>query len=256
MNVMVPLASLNYSRVEKAPQAVLGFIVQQLSGGAGLRVGHVTDGCSAERAGLLIGDRIERIDGKKMASHEAVLEHLNYKAPGDLLTIDVRRDGKPLEFGFVLSGEEERRSEVARFDEPVTESGQELTCTVTINLPEGKHIYSMHRRGFGVPTQLSFRGRGYELVGSAEEPPPAKVVSEGLEPTWILEGRVELRQRIRVTDVERFQVLLQIYAQVCDEERCHEFRAVVGSDGSAGEFSEYRGRFERQPKIELGNRAK
>ena len=63
-------------------------------------------------------------------------------------------------------------------------------------------------------------------------------------------GRPCIRgMRIRVTDVETFQLLMQIYAQVCDEDGCHEFRAVVGSDGLETHFSEYRGRFGRQPWV-------
>jgi hypothetical protein len=124
---------------------------------------------------------------------------------------------------------------------------------VTIDLPEDKHVYSMHQSGFGVPTQLEFRGRGYELLGAAAEPEPRKVESGALLPMWILSGKVELRQRLRVTDAERFQLLLQIYAKVCDEERCHEFRTVVGCDGADGSFVEYRGRFHQHPAAPLNH---
>lgn len=250
MNVMVPLSSLNYSKVEKAPRAVLGFILQQLSGKAGVRVGNVTDGCSAERAGIVIGDRIARVEGHEVSSREAVLEILHNKSPGDLLTIDVVREGKPLQLGFVLGGESARRSRVARLSEPTKRAGQLVDCVVTVDLPADKHIYSIHRKGFGVPTQLMFRGEGYELVGPVNEPNPVpRGKGEGVETMWIHEGRVEIRQRIRVTDVEVFRMLVQVYAQVCDEVSCHEFRAVVGSDGRETHFSDYRGRFLRQPLV-------
>ena len=254
MNIMVPLSLLNYSRVERAPKAVLGFIVQQLSGSAGLRVGHVSDGCSAERAGLLHGDRIVKVEGTVTRTTEGITAILNAKSPGDLLTIDVLREGAPLQFGFVLGGEEELPSDVARLSEPVNRTGQVLRCLVSIKLPEGKHVYSMHRKGFGIPTHLVFRGRGYELLGPAEEPDPKRLSVPGMpEDMWILEGRVEFVQRLRVTDAQRFQLLLQVYAQVCDESSCHEFRAVLGSDGSDGTFKEYRGPFERQPRIEVAD---
>ncbi|NNC87895.1 MAG: PDZ domain-containing protein [Akkermansiaceae bacterium] len=249
MAVMVPLASLNYSKVEKAPQADLGFIVQQLPGGAGLRVGNVTDGCSAEKAGLLIGDRIAAVDGSSVTEGEALAGILNDKAPGDLLTIDVTRNGKALQFGFILSGCERSRTEVARLSDTVREPGQRLTCRVRIKLPEDKHIYSVHREGFGVPTYLEFRGRGYRLVGPVEEPVPRKVEESGLEPMWIHEGVVELTQAIEVTDPALFQLLVQVYAQVCDEQGCHEFRAVAGNDGSEKDFFEFRGHFDRQPEV-------
>lgn len=250
MNIMVPLASLNYSRVESAPKAVLGFILQQLSGGAGLRVGNVTDGCGAERAGVRLGDRIVEVEGQKVESVRAVRTILNSKSPGDLLKVEVTRDGQTLQFGFVLGGEAERRSEVARLTDPVERNGQVVTCEVRIALAPDEHVYSMHRKGFGVPTQLVFRGRGYEMLGETEEPEPIERESmPGEDSMWLLEGEVVLRQRIRVTEAARFQLLLQVYAQVCDAERCHEFRAVLGSDGTDGKFTEYRGPFEQQPLV-------
>lgn len=256
LNVMVPLSSLNYSRVEKAPKVVLGFIVQQLSGGAGLRVGNVTERGSAERAGVVVGDRIAMIDGRRFNSRAAVVSYLHDKAPGDLLTVDLIRNGVPRQVGFVLSGEEARQSKVARLTEPVSHDGQELACVIAINVPEEKHIYSMHQKGFGVSTNVSFRGVGYELLGTTQEPSPEKVELSGMDPMWIHRGRVEFRQRIRVTDSERFQLLLQVYAQVCDEQRCHEFRAVVGSDGAQVTFTDYQGRFQSRPEIRVhgGNR--
>lgn len=249
LNVMVPLSSLNYSRIEKAPRATLGFVVQQLGGGGGLRVGTVTTGSSAERAGIEVGDRLVKIDGRVFETREEVTTYLNDKAPGDLVTVDVTRAGSRRELGFMLGGEEARRSSLARLTEPVRQRGQLVTCVVSIRLPKHKHIYSMHRKSFGVPTQLRFRGRGYELVGPTEEPEPRKLEWEGVEAMWIHEGTVEFRQKIRVTDVKGFQLLLQAYAQVCDEVGCHEFRAVVGSDGLETHFTDYRGRFELQPVV-------
>ncbi|HSH15294.1 MAG TPA: PDZ domain-containing protein, partial [Verrucomicrobiae bacterium] len=217
MNVMVSLSYLNYSRVEKAPRVNLGFIVQELPADEGLRVGHVSDDSGAEKTGLRIGDRIESVEGREVKTREALDGILSGKSPGDLLTLQVRRDEVSLQFGFVLTGEEELKSDLARLSATVSGAGQELTCTVTVNLPPCEHIYSMHRRGFGSPTQMEFRGRGFELVGDVEEPPPRKVEEEGLElePMWILEGRVELKQRIRVTDPAQFLLVLRVYAQVC-----------------------------------------
>jgi hypothetical protein len=230
----------------------LGFIVQQLPGRAGLRVGNVTDGCSAERAGVVIGDRIVAVDGKAVLVSNELTDILDHKSPGDLLTMDVTRDGASRRVGFLLSGEEQSVSDVARLSDKVVEAGQELTCIVSIPLPPDKHVYSMHRIGFGVPTQLEFRGGGFELVGPTEEPVPRKIVQADLEPMWVLDGTVELRQTIRITDPARFQLLLQVYAQVCDDHRCHEFRAILGNDGSDQAFFEFQGRFDRRPLVGPG----
>lgn len=249
LSLMISLDYLNYSKIEKAPRATLGFIVQQLPGADGLRVGHVTDGCSAEKAGVLVGDRICAVDGKEVRFAKVLRAILDNKDPGELLTMDVTREGIPHQVGFVLSGDEVSRSDVARLSEKVTNRGQELTCEVTIKLPSDKHIYSMHRKGVGVPTQLEFRGRGYTLLGPTMEPEPRMIAQEGQESTWILDGEVTLRQVIRITNPDDFRLLVQVYAQVCDETRCHEFRAIIENDGLDETFSEYRGHFDRQPEI-------
>jgi hypothetical protein len=249
MNVMVSQETLNDSRVAQAPRVQLGFIVQELPADAGLRVGHVTDHSSAEKTGLLIGDRIVSVDGQAVATRENLDQLLHQKAPGDLLIIQVTRAGERMSFSYVLPGEQELKSDLARLSGAVSQPGQELACIVTIKLPPDRHIYSVHREGFGLPTQLEFRGHGYELSGPVQEPPPRKVEDPGVEPMWILEGTVELRQLIRITDPQRFQLLLHVYAQVCDNKSCHEFRSVIVSDGRDPSFKEFHGRFDQSLPI-------
>lgn len=244
LSLMVSRNYLNYSRVERAPRVTLGFIVQELPGSAGLRVGNVADGSSAEKTGLLVGDRIVSVDARNVGTADELSGMLNQKSPGDLLTLKVTRDGEMFQFGFALPGLEESRSDVARLSGKVREAGQDLTCIVSLRLPAGQHVYSAHKLGFGMPTRLEFRGTGYKLAGPLHEPAPRKIVQTGLEPMWVLDGQVELRQAIRVTDPGRFQLLLRVYAQVCDDRSCHEFRAVIGNNGSDEGFTEYHGRFE------------
>lgn len=254
MNVMVSLSHLNYSRVELAPRVVLGFIPQELAADGGLRVGHVTDDSSAERAGLLHGDRIVSVDGKRPRTYDALQGILNNMSPGDVLTMEVTRDGERLQFGYVLPDEQIRKSELARLSEKVAAKGQTLECVVTIKLPPDKHIYSMHKKGFGVPTQLEFRGRGFEVVEPTREPTPRKIDVEGLETQWVLDGAVQLRQTIRITDPKEFLLLIHAYAQVCDDTACHEFRAVIGNDGATETFFEFRGNYEKQEVVSSGDR--
>ncbi len=251
MNVMIGIDRLNYSRAEKAPRVNLGFIVQELPRQGGLRVGNVTDDCSAEKTGIVIGDRIVSVEGKQMDSKEELTRLLNHKAPGDLLTIDVKRNNKALQFSFVLPGEDERESSLATLSDPVTANGQRVECVISMKLPRERHIYSVNNQGMGQPTRLEFRGRGYRLIGDLIEPPPKEMIGPNNEPSWILEGDVSLAQMIEITDHNHFQLLLHVYAQVCDAQSCHEFRAMVSSDGSSRPFREFRGRFERQPLIGL-----
>jgi membrane-associated protease RseP (regulator of RpoE activity) len=250
LSLMVSQDHLNYSKVERAPRATLGFIVQQLPGADGLRVGNVDDGCGAELAGIKVGDRIGRLDDKVVTNSNALKDILHNKNPGEMLTIDITRNGHHLQIGFILAGEEKHLSNLAHLSSKPARFGQDILCEVTIKLPPDKHIYSMHRSGFGVPTQLEFRGRGFKLLGQTEEPEPRRVEQgEGLEPTWIMGGTITLRQKIQVTNPDDFHLLIQVYAQVCDDRRCHEFRAVIENDGSEQTFSEFLGHFDQHPEI-------
>ena len=248
MSVMVSLNYLNYSRVEQAPRVMLGFIAQELPANGGLRVGNVTDDSSAEKTGLLIGDKIVSIEGRDIRTAERLTNILSGKSPGDVLTITVNRDGEPLQFGFILPGAEESKSDLARLSGKVSRSGQELDCLITMKVPPDKHIYSVHQKGFGMPTQLDFRGKGFELIGAIEEPRPRKigVGEDALEPMWVLNGIVEFRQSIRITDPKEFHLVLRVYAQVCDDQSCHEFQSIVANDGLNEEFIEFQGRFNDQ----------
>ena len=66
---------------------------------------------------------------------------------------------------------------------------------------------------------------------------------------WILEGKVELKQDIEITDPGEFELFLQAYAQVCDDKSCHEFRAILVNDGGTEYFLEFPGAFERQQEL-------
>lgn len=247
MNVRMSQDLLNDSRIDSAPRVDIGFIPQELAADRGLRVGHVNDRGSAERAGLLHGDSIRSVNGRLPRSHAALQAILNTMSPGDLLTIDVTRAGEQLQFSYPLPDEQVRVSELAQLSDTATSAGQELECVVTLRLPPDKHVYSMHRKGFGEPTQLEFRGRGYELVGPTREPRPRDIRTEGLATQWVLEGAIQLKQTVRVTEPGKFLLLLHLYAQVCDDTACHEFRAMIAADGATREFVEFRGDFEKQP---------
>ncbi|MGK0185874.1 MAG: serine protease Do [Verrucomicrobiales bacterium] len=251
MGMMVSLSYLNYSRVEKAPTVDFGFIPQQLPEGGGVRVGHVTDESSAEKAGLIIGDRIISINGELVPAYDKFMAVISKKAPGDLLLIEVTRNGDPLQFSFILPGEGELKSEVARLSEKVTKAGQQLQCVVTINLPSDKHVYSAHKKSVGRPTQIDFRGIGYRLVSTFTEPPPKEILDPLVGSNWILEGEVNLTQTIQITDPDNFQMVIKVYAQVCDDKSCHEFRAILENNGADESFKGFRGNFDHQPKLPI-----
>ena len=248
MRVMVGLNYLNFPSVERSPEVVLGFTAQEVGWDTGLRVGNVRDGSSAERTGLKHGDGILQVDGKKILSYKALEEHLNLKLPGDLLTLKVKRGGAEYDYAYVLTDKEEQKSDLAVLSKKVKKVGQQITCVVSMNLKPGDHIYSVHKKGFGLPTKLEFRGAGYKLIGAIEEPVPQKR-GDAEQTMWIQEGSVLFKQGIVVTDPEKFHLVMRAYAQVCDDQRCSELKAVITNRGNGIGFTEFRGDFESLPEI-------
>jgi YidC/Oxa1 family membrane protein insertase len=76
----------------------LGHLVMPGNLGAnGCRVDVVGAGTPAAQAGLRVGDVIEQLDNDPIASGNQLNEVLRHKKPGQRVTLQVRRDGRPLE---------------------------------------------------------------------------------------------------------------------------------------------------------------
>lgn len=72
-----------------------------------LKIVEVYKGKAAEKAGLKAGDVIVKIDDQKLAHRRDLTRYLISKSPGDEITVEARRDGKPVKFRVTLT----RRSE-------------------------------------------------------------------------------------------------------------------------------------------------
>ena len=234
--IMVSLTYLNYAKMERAPRVDLGFTPQQLSANRGVRVGQIREKGSAENAGFKTGDHVVKIDGLPVPDREKLLTVVGQKSPGELVMFDLTREGKPLQLSYILPGEDQVRSDLAVLSEKVTRNGQHNKCRISIHLPSGRHIYSVHKDGIGLPTRADFRGKGFRLIGKMKEPRPTK------DPhgDWIHEGEVELEQEFEVTSVENFEMQIRISAQVCDDKSCHRLRAQLHNTGER-EFYEMHG---------------
>ena len=134
MRLMVSLNYLNYSSVAESPEVVLGFIAQELDGDRGLRVGNVLQGSNAEEAGLTLGDRIVLVDNAPIRTFKAMERKLDNKAPGEVLTLQVRRGEDVLTVAYVLMDKMSRVSEIARLSAPVTTRDQIIQCKIAIEL--------------------------------------------------------------------------------------------------------------------------
>ena len=68
----------------------------------GVTIASVTQKSNAETAGIVKGDLLLSIDGKKLTSTEEVLEQLQNKNFNDHSTFHLRRDGKDLNVEVVF----------------------------------------------------------------------------------------------------------------------------------------------------------
>ena len=67
----------------------------ELEGTEGVLVGAVYKGTPAADAGLLPGDVVLRLDGEAVGSSEALIRKVGSRRPGDVVKLDVVREGKP-----------------------------------------------------------------------------------------------------------------------------------------------------------------
>ena len=93
------------------PQAFLG-----VRGGAlnyddlaGCEISEVVADSGAERGGLLVGDQIESVDGQPIERFEDLRLHIAQHKVGEILTVVVSRDGKPIELKIELSQNQANR---------------------------------------------------------------------------------------------------------------------------------------------------
>ena len=73
--------------------AYLGVAIDDADSSAGARIAEVRDGTPAEDGGLEAGDVVTAIDGERVASGDDLRRLVDARAPGDRVTLTVRRDG-------------------------------------------------------------------------------------------------------------------------------------------------------------------
>src|SRR5436190_295476 len=77
----------------KVQHAYLGVKVGNTASGPGASVGTVVTGSPADKAGLKPGDVITAVDGKAVANADDLTAAVSARAPGDKVTLTLRRDG-------------------------------------------------------------------------------------------------------------------------------------------------------------------
>src|SRR5438046_5468373 len=77
----------------KVQHAFLGVKIGDAASGPGARVGTVVDGSPAAKAGLQAGDVITAVEGKTITSADDLTAAVGNRAPGDKVTVTLRRNG-------------------------------------------------------------------------------------------------------------------------------------------------------------------
>ena len=101
MNLLGPLAKGMAALIGKQPEDVLiprgGLGVAVEESGRSVKVTAVLDGSPAAKAGLKVGDVIERVEDKRVRTIKAAFDAMGTVKPGDKVTLNVRRDGQALD---------------------------------------------------------------------------------------------------------------------------------------------------------------
>jgi S1-C subfamily serine protease len=69
----------------------------------GVRISHIEKNSPAEKAGLQINDTIIKVDGKTVNRYDDMVIYLErYKSPGDVITLEVKRNSETLTITLTL----------------------------------------------------------------------------------------------------------------------------------------------------------
>jgi len=91
------------SRIISREGGVMGVLLEDLNmSNSGIPITEILPHSSGDRAGLKIGDRILKVDGRAMKSTDQINQLMKNKDPGDLLTLRVNRKGKEVDIRITL----------------------------------------------------------------------------------------------------------------------------------------------------------
>lgn len=126
----------------------------------GVIVEKVMEDSPAEKAGLKPLDIILKIDGKEMNSSNEVQNAIALRKPGEIVTLSILRDGKPMKVQVKLG---QRETGKAKETEISTEEMPKLGITVKNLTPELKAQYEAYEDAEGVlVTAVEPNSAGYD----------------------------------------------------------------------------------------------
>jgi M6 family metalloprotease-like protein len=115
-------------------RAILGVRVGEPVESGGVPIQQITPGSAAEKAGLKAGDLILEVDGHPMSSASSLSEALAARKPGDVVTLDVKRDGKEEELKIALGAESSPTRETSTWRKEVYR-----LAVICVEYPDAKH---------------------------------------------------------------------------------------------------------------------
>jgi serine protease Do len=175
--------SMNYSvrpRKVAIPGAFLGVTSQKPeSGPDGAKVGEVSEGSAAEKAGLKEGDLITKVDDKAIDGPEALSKVVRSYKPGDKVTITYKRGGKDqkatAELGKSRTGAVAygySRGDDFNWNQEELKSLQELK---RFDMPRGNFYFNLDNSlRLGIRAQDTEDGKGVKVLDVDDETAAAK----------------------------------------------------------------------------------
>jgi membrane protease YdiL (CAAX protease family) len=97
---------------------VIGVVPDSASTGPGVRLGAVTPGGPAEKAGLRVGDVIESVDGEAVSSLDELRREVGEAAPDEPLELHIRRGTSVFTVAFVPVWSDQMPGERRRLFQP------------------------------------------------------------------------------------------------------------------------------------------
>ncbi len=88
----------------EAVRPTIGLTLDDGKLGEGALIRRVISDLPADKAGLKAGDIVLKLEGKMIANENAFREMLNEKKPGDVVTLTVKREDKPIDVKVTLGG--------------------------------------------------------------------------------------------------------------------------------------------------------
>jgi M6 family metalloprotease-like protein len=93
-------------RVDGGPRATFGVAATEVKDGEGVLIRRVAPDSPADKAGLKADEVIVKLDGQPVGDPAKVNELPFEKRPGDVVTVTVKRDGKPADIKVTLGAAE------------------------------------------------------------------------------------------------------------------------------------------------------